>query len=70
MNALPEKAEAVVNHRINVASSADELRARFIDIVTPTIKELNLTLAAFGKTLIDGKGGSGHVVLEEAFDEW
>jgi hypothetical protein len=64
---LPELSSAVVNHRINVASSADELQERIIKVVAHRAKELNLTLSAFGEDIITGPG-VGQIVLEEAFD--
>ena len=64
--ALPELASAVVNHRINVASSAAELQERIIKVVSVKAKELNLTLSAFGEDIIKGPG-DGQIVLEEAF---
>ncbi|CDZ97628.1 carboxypeptidase s [Phaffia rhodozyma] len=69
VNALPETAFAVINHRINVASSTEELRQRITSIVEEKAKELNLTLSSFGKDVLT-HSGVGHVELTEAFDKW
>ncbi|KAL7411552.1 carboxypeptidase S [Mrakia frigida] len=69
VNALPEKSWAVVNHRINVASSPQELRERFTSVIKPKAKALNLTLTAWGKDIVEGPS-VGHIVLENAFKDW
>jgi len=69
VNALPEKSWAVVNHRINVASSPQQLRERFISVIAPKAKSLNLTLTAWGEDIIEGSS-VGHIVLENAFQDW
>lgn len=67
--ALPETASAVINHRINVASSVKELQERITQVIEPKAVELNLTLTSFGEDIVRGKG-LGHVDLEEAFQSW
>ncbi|WVQ95136.1 hypothetical protein IAU59_002230 [Kwoniella sp. CBS 9459] len=49
VNALPESVTAIVNHRINVASSVTELQERLVDVLGPVASKLNLQLEAFGK---------------------
>lgn len=48
VNALPEKAVAVVNNRINVASTYQEVQARLVDLLLPLAKDLNFQLDGFG----------------------
>lgn len=69
VNALPEKAWAVVNSRINVDSSTAELKERTIKFIAEKAKELNLTLSAFGEDVISSPG-VGQIVLDEAFGNW
>lgn len=69
VNALPEKAWAVVNSRINVDSSTVELKERTINLIAEKAKELNLTLSAFGEDVISSPG-VGQIVLDEAFGNW
>lgn len=69
VNALPEKSWVVVNHRINVASSPQQLRERFTSVIAPKAKSLNLTLTAWGEEIIEGPS-VGHIVLENAFKDW
>lgn len=68
--ALPERASAVINHRINVASSVGELQARIVKVLTPKAKELNLTLVAFGEEPSSLYPSTGRLVLEDAFGNW
>ncbi|OCF32697.1 Gly-Xaa carboxypeptidase [Kwoniella heveanensis BCC8398] len=49
VNALPESVTAIVNHRINIASSVTELQERLVDVLGPVASKLNLELEAFGK---------------------
>lgn len=49
VNALPEKASAVINNRINVDSSYQAVEDRLIQTVLPTVAEYNLQLNGFGK---------------------
>ncbi|KAJ7927582.1 hypothetical protein B0H13DRAFT_1598716 [Mycena leptocephala] len=44
VNALPEQATAVVNHRISVDSSVKEIHQRYIKLLTPVAKRFNLTV--------------------------
>ncbi|ORX38339.1 hypothetical protein BD324DRAFT_620480 [Kockovaella imperatae] len=74
INALPEVVTTVVNHRINIASSVEELQQHLIKTLSPVAEEYNLALEAFGKD-IELKGcpymmanPSGKVILAEAFN--
>lgn len=48
VNALPETAWAVANHRIADYSSLAEVIDRFINITSPVAAKHNMTLVAFG----------------------
>jgi Gly-Xaa carboxypeptidase len=50
-NALPEEAFAVVNHRIDTASSVAAVMKHDAKLLMPLAKEFNLSLVAFGKHL-------------------
>lgn len=65
INALPEVAAAVVNHRIAEHTSSDEVRERLTAIALPIVKEFNLSMDAFGE-LFDF-GSEGRVLLQDAF---
>ena len=47
-NALPERAEAIVNHRIDVHSSVNALQRRIVAVVKPIAAQYGLTFEAFG----------------------
>ncbi|KIY68862.1 putative Gly-X carboxypeptidase [Cylindrobasidium torrendii FP15055 ss-10] len=47
VNALPEQATAIVNHRVSVDSSVAEIRERYISLLTPEAKKFNLTVVGF-----------------------
>ncbi|WWD19241.1 hypothetical protein CI109_103699 [Kwoniella shandongensis] len=76
VNALPESVVAVVNHRINIASSVAELQKHLLDVIVPVASELNLAVEAFGKEVeyqschsTHHKGPKlGKVILAEAFN--
>ncbi|KAG1869487.1 hypothetical protein F4604DRAFT_1773517 [Suillus subluteus] len=63
VNALPERASAVVNHRIAEHSSVGELQQHMIDLLTPLATKYDLALVAFGSNVTCG--GAGQVVLSD-----
>ncbi|KAG2121174.1 hypothetical protein BD769DRAFT_1361534 [Suillus cothurnatus] len=63
VNALPERASAVVNHRIAEHSSVGELQQHMIDLLTPLATKYDLALVAFGNNITCG--GAGEVVLSD-----
>ncbi|KAL0570997.1 hypothetical protein V5O48_010965 [Marasmius crinis-equi] len=65
INALPEVAVAVVNHRIAEHSSPRAVQEHITDLVLPVAKEYNLSLSAFGVNA--SEGFAGRVVLSDAF---
>lgn len=65
VNALPELATAIVNHRIAEHSSVRALQERTTALLAPLAARLNLTLDAFGVTV--SAGGAGRLVLSDAF---
>lgn len=75
VNALPEVVAAVVNHRINLASSVTELQNHLVDVLSPVAGKYNLSLTAFGED-VEIKGckmhmtetKAGKVFLSEAFE--
>ncbi|PBK99207.1 carboxypeptidase S [Armillaria gallica] len=67
VNALPEKASAVINHRVAEHSSTEEVQQHIIELLTPVAAEYNLSVDAFGKTLDIGGVEGGRMVLSDAF---
>ncbi|KAH6916052.1 Gly-X carboxypeptidase [Coprinopsis sp. MPI-PUGE-AT-0042] len=55
-NALPERAWAVINHRVSVLSSLSAVEETDIDLFKGLAKDFNLTFDAFGQEIIGGKG--------------
>ncbi|KAJ7512719.1 putative Gly-X carboxypeptidase [Mycena galericulata] len=51
VNALPEQATAIVNHRISVDSSVKEIQDRYVEILTPVAEQFNLTVIDFDTTV-------------------
>ncbi|KIM61312.1 hypothetical protein SCLCIDRAFT_122268 [Scleroderma citrinum Foug A] len=66
VNALPERASAIINHRIAEHSSVAELQQHIIGVLSPVVALHDLTLKAFGRTI--STGSSGEMVLSDAFD--
>lgn len=58
-NALPESTKLIVNHRIAIESSVDELKEHFVKRVIEVAKRHNLEVVAFGKTVLENKDNSG-----------
>ncbi|KAJ3187999.1 hypothetical protein HDU85_006392 [Gaertneriomyces sp. JEL0708] len=48
VNALPERSEVMINYRIAVESSVDELKEKFVHLVKKKAQKYNLMLDAFG----------------------
>ncbi|KAI0641939.1 carboxypeptidase S [Trametes meyenii] len=68
VNALPERAAAVVNHRIVESSSVADVQTRMADVLRPLAARFDLTMDAFGRPLDVGAGGTGgHLALSVAF---
>ncbi|WVR09460.1 hypothetical protein IAU60_006527 [Kwoniella sp. DSM 27419] len=51
VNALPESVSAVINHRINIASSVAELQQQMVEVLAPVAFKLGLSMEAFGKEI-------------------
>ncbi|GLB41814.1 putative to MEROPS metallopeptidase family M20A [Lyophyllum shimeji] len=69
-NALPEKASAVVNHRIAVISSVEEVKAHDSELLKGLAERFNLTYNAFGTKVskkAEGAPSSGSLTLSDAF---
>lgn len=77
INALPEQASAVVNHRIDVTSNTDDVRKHIYRTVLPVARQLGLVVEGDGtpqwsfiSSSKPGKKGekAGRVVLSDAFN--
>ncbi|KAI0718091.1 carboxypeptidase S [Cerioporus squamosus] len=70
-NALPEQAEVIVNHRLDIHSSIAALQARIASVVKPVVKQYGLELNAFGlyKETPDSKDGEASGLLHIT-DAW
>ncbi|CDO72068.1 hypothetical protein BN946_scf184962.g11 [Trametes cinnabarina] len=70
-NALPERAEVVVNHRIDIHSSVAALKKRIAAVVQPVAERFGLDLDAFGENVVlpsDGERESaGLLRISDAF---
>ncbi|KAI0041286.1 carboxypeptidase S [Auriscalpium vulgare] len=69
VNALPESAWAVVDHRIADYSSVDAVQAHYVEVLSPVAAALNLSLDAFGRSSNSSgmSSSAGHVQLSTAF---
>ncbi|KAJ7065018.1 hypothetical protein C8F01DRAFT_1129159 [Mycena amicta] len=54
VNALPEQATAIVNHRISVDSSVKELQERYVQLLTPLAEKFGLGVVGFNETVPEG----------------
>ena len=68
VNALPETAWAIVNHRIADHSSLSELTAHFTDVMLPVATKHNMTLNAFGRTVGPQGPSWGTIRLYDAYN--
>ncbi|KAI0742053.1 carboxypeptidase S [Daedaleopsis nitida] len=70
-NALPERAEVIVNHRIDIHSSVAALQTRIAAVVEPVVERLGLELDAFGRftpaSVDAGEPPSGLLRISDAF---
>ncbi|KAI0343219.1 carboxypeptidase S [Trametopsis cervina] len=67
INALPERAVAIVNHRIAQQSSVSEVMERITSVILPTARKFNITLNAFGKSVYHGASGAGEINLADTW---
>ncbi|ETW79160.1 Metallo peptidase M20 [Heterobasidion irregulare TC 32-1] len=71
VNALPESAWAVVDHRIADHSTVVALQMRYVDLLAPIASRLNLSFEAFGKQFAHGNRDDedfvGRVKLTDAY---
>ncbi|VDC00493.1 unnamed protein product [Peniophora sp. CBMAI 1063] len=62
-NALPERAHAIINHRIAEDSSVAETASRYAQVLAPFATRMNLTLESFG-TMYGVQGpADGHITV-------
>ncbi|KAJ7839141.1 hypothetical protein B0H14DRAFT_2787840 [Mycena olivaceomarginata] len=54
VNALPEEAHAIVNHRVAVDDSISRVHKRYIELLAPEAAEFNLSVVGFGEEPIAG----------------
>jgi len=69
-NALPETAWALVNHRISVVSSVDEVKRHDSELLADLAEQFNLTYTAFGTKIskeLDDAPSGGTLTLTDAF---
>ncbi|KAL7280577.1 hypothetical protein ACG7TL_005511 [Trametes sanguinea] len=69
-NALPERAEVIVNHRIDIHSSVSALKKRIAAVVQPVAARLGLELEAFGEMVGEGNAeyeSAGRLRISDAF---
>ncbi|KAJ9120378.1 hypothetical protein QFC24_005335 [Naganishia onofrii] len=67
VNALPELSQAVINHRINPASSVAELQDQMIQVLQPLTEQYELSFNAFGNKISELKDARGTLTLAEAY---
>ena len=68
VNALPELASALVNHRVAQHERVADVQAHIARVVLPVAQRFNLSVDAFGEQLnVDEGGAGGHVRLADAF---
>lgn len=67
VNALPEKVNAVVNHRIAEHDSVAAVQAHMTKVILPVAQKYDLSLDAFGTNVTAGSGAGGHVALSDAW---
>lgn len=65
-NALPEEAWAVVNHRVAVVSSIDDVKQRDTALLKKLARKFNLTYEAFGNSISEsGASSSGTLSISD-----
>lgn len=70
VNALPEEATAVVNHRVAGWSSVSALKTRIVEVLLPTVEKYNISLSAFGEDIdydFRTTAYAGSLTLSDAF---
>ncbi|KAJ6591664.1 hypothetical protein DFH09DRAFT_907487 [Mycena vulgaris] len=68
INALPEVATAIVNHRIAEQSSVATVQQHIVQLVSPIAAEFNMSLHAFGLPPAEDVIQKHRIVLTDAFD--
>ncbi|GAA6002515.1 hypothetical protein JCM10207_001158 [Rhodosporidiobolus poonsookiae] len=64
VNALPELVNVVVNYRVDVSSSTQEVKQRIVELVKPLARRFNLELDAFGHSYSSESTAGGKLVVE------
>ncbi|OJI85827.1 hypothetical protein ASPTUDRAFT_598267 [Aspergillus tubingensis CBS 134.48] len=62
-NALPEKISALVNYRIALHQTPDDIKNRAVDIISPIVKKYNLSLTAFPESDTVDPALNNHLTL-------
>ncbi|QMW45916.1 hypothetical protein G4B11_009371 [Aspergillus flavus] len=62
-NALPEHIEAIVNYRVALHQTPEEVMDRAVRIVSPIVEKFNLTLAAFPENKKEEEGKVNHLTI-------
>lgn len=72
VNALPEEATAVINHRISADGSVHEVRSHILEVIRPLADQYGFIIKAWGQSNEDegayGSKAKVIVTLEDAFD--
>lgn len=63
VNALPEYTKMVVNHRVAIETSLDEVRSNFIERAKILANKYGLDLEGFGESIIDNKSSKGKFII-------
>lgn len=66
VNALPERTEAMVNHRIAPYSSVNEVLSRYCSLITPLAREMQFALTIDGDELVPASNNTlAHVTISK-----
>jgi len=67
INALPEQAWAVINHRIATQSSVSDVKSRATNLLLGLANQFNLSYNAFGEEVRTGEAKHGSLFLTDAW---
>ncbi|GAA5984311.1 hypothetical protein JCM11641_006177 [Rhodosporidiobolus odoratus] len=69
VNASPEITSLIVNYRVSIDSSNDEVKEHIIKLVKPLAQDFDLHLDAFGESTSFGSGHGGRLEISASTDE-
>ncbi|KAJ7077841.1 hypothetical protein B0H15DRAFT_861135 [Mycena belliarum] len=67
VNALPEVATVIVNHRIAEQSSVADVEQHIVQLILPIASRLNMSLHAFGLPPMSNAGHERQIIITDAF---